>query len=185
MLTFIIHREFYHRVTETDTVGQSDLNNPIFITSSLLCDVSKIRYQGALIRIYTKKDYNEKKPQRFFFEPFVFLDPNTIISKFKGFYKQKCISFKIQMWNTQVRSMVLKHLRSLPNLSNAIIEEDDVCVMPYEEVKLVCIATASATHQFGSCVVRLLTADPQCVSYSIFYRIHLPLEISARTPSLC
>ena len=42
------------------------------------------------------------------------------------------------MWNQDLRSKVLERLRSLPSLSNVIIHEDDVCVMPYEEVQLIC-----------------------------------------------
>ena len=42
------------------------------------------------------------------------------------------------MWNEQVRSKVLERLRSLPALQSVQIEEEDICVMPFEEVQLVC-----------------------------------------------
>jgi len=42
------------------------------------------------------------------------------------------------MWNEDVCSKVLERLRSLKSLNNLEIEDDDVCVMPFEEVRLVC-----------------------------------------------
>jgi len=42
------------------------------------------------------------------------------------------------MWNLELRSKVLERLKSLPNLANMNIQEDDVCVIPFEEVKLLC-----------------------------------------------
>lgn len=42
------------------------------------------------------------------------------------------------MWNDEVCSKVLERLRSLPTLQSVQIEEEDVCVMPFEEVQLVC-----------------------------------------------
>jgi len=41
------------------------------------------------------------------------------------------------MWNEEIRSKVLERLRSLKNLKNVEIEEEDICVMPFEEVLLV------------------------------------------------
>ena len=42
------------------------------------------------------------------------------------------------MWNPELRSRVLKHLQTLPDLVDINIHEDDVTVMPYKELKLIC-----------------------------------------------
>jgi len=42
------------------------------------------------------------------------------------------------MWNLEIRSKVLERLRSLKSLKNIEIEEEDICVMPFEDVQLVC-----------------------------------------------
>ena len=82
----------------------------------------------------------EKKPRRFFFEPLVFLDPKSIVSNScsHGSLKQDFVRITIQMWNLEIRSKVLERLRSLKSMKNIEIEEEDICVMPFEDVQLVC-----------------------------------------------
>ena len=46
------------------------------------------------------------------------------------------VRFKIQMWNQGLRLAVLDRLRTLPGLN--LIQEDDVHVLPFERVQLVC-----------------------------------------------
>jgi len=101
-----------------------------------MVQIAQVNHHNFLIRIFT--DSSEENPRRFFFEPVVLLDPKSIIAESFGFLKQDFIRFTIKMWNQDLRSKVLERLRSLPSLANVIIQEDDVCVMPYEEVQLVC-----------------------------------------------
>ena len=41
------------------------------------------------------------------------------------------------MWNTELRSKVLERVQSMPTFKELQIDEEDICVMPYEEVQLV------------------------------------------------
>ncbi len=104
--------------------------------SSPVFEVAKVRYLDLLIRIFS--DSLDSNRRQFFFEPLVLLDPKSIVSKSSGSLKQNFIQITIQMWNEQVRSKVLERLRSLPALQSVQIEEEDICVMPFEEVQLVC-----------------------------------------------
>jgi len=42
------------------------------------------------------------------------------------------------MWNEDVRLKVLERLRTIESLRDVKIEEEEICVMPFEEVQLVC-----------------------------------------------
>lgn len=85
-----------------------------------------------------RKDSNNEGACRFYFEPLVSLDPNSIIDKTHAFLKQEFVRITIQMWNAEVRVKVLERLRSMPQFSHLKLRDDDICVMPYEDVQLVC-----------------------------------------------
>jgi len=102
----------------------------------VLFQVGKVKYHDLLVRIFS--DSLDKNQRQFFFEPLVLLDPSSIANKAHGFFKSDFIQFTIQMWNEELRGKVLERLRSMKSLKNVEIDEDDVCVMPYEEVQLVC-----------------------------------------------
>ncbi len=104
--------------------------------SAPVFEVAKVRFRDLLIRIFS--DSLDSNRRQFFFEPLVLLDPKSIVSKSQGSLKLNFIQITIQMWNEEVRSKVLERLRSLPTLQSVQIEEEDVCVMPFEEVQLVC-----------------------------------------------
>ena len=81
---------------------------------------------------------NEKSPHRFFFEPMVLLDLDSITSESHVIFKQEFVRFTIQMWTTELRSRILDRLRTLPSLWHLMdIQEDDISVMPYENIQLV------------------------------------------------
>lgn len=113
-----------------------DVDSKMDAASSPLFEVAKVKYRDLLIRIFS--DSLESSRRQFFFEPLVLLDPKSIVSKSHGSLNQNFIQITIQMWNEQVRSKVLERLRSLPTFQNVKIEEEDICVMPFEEVQLVC-----------------------------------------------
>lgn len=99
--------------------------------------VAKLNYENVVIDIFTD---SKTEPRRFFFMPLVQLDPTTISIEASSdkFVKEQFVCFKIKMWTEDLRSKVLDHLRSLPDLSNSPkIKLDDISVMPYEEIKLV------------------------------------------------
>lgn len=104
-----------------------------------IVEITKVSYKKLLIGIFTDSD-NEvnNSARRFYFEPIVILDPKGIFNESEGFLKRDFVRFTIQMWNQELRSKVLERLLTIPTLigSNKI-QEEDVCVMPYEEVQLV------------------------------------------------
>ncbi len=112
---------------------EATLGNQIY--KPPLIQIAKVTYHNCLISIFT--DSEEKNPRRFFFEPVFLLDLKSIVSQSRGFFKQNFIRFTVQIWNQEIRSKVLERLRSLPCFSVVNIQEEDVCVLPYEEVQLV------------------------------------------------
>ena len=80
-------------------------------------ELTIVNYRHFHIRIFT--DIIEKsRPKRFYFEPLVLLDQNSVASESHSFFKQDVVRLTIQMWDHQVRSKVLDRLRSLPELRN-------------------------------------------------------------------
>jgi len=79
----------------------------------------------------------DSQPRLFYFEPLVLLNPKSIIKKSHGSFQRDYIQITIQMWNEKVRSKVLERLRCLESLQNVKFGEDDICVMPFEDVQLV------------------------------------------------
>lgn len=99
-----------------------------------IVEIAKVNFKNFFITIFTE---DVRNPKRFFFQPLVLLDPKSIISESHGFLQQDVIRLTIQMWNPEIRSKVLDRLRSLPSLSNVNVHEDDIYVLPFEEVQLV------------------------------------------------
>jgi len=127
-----------HHLKDGLNGNQSDGNKSgSCVIGSPLVEIAKISYRDLLIGIFTTKDLKEKQPRRFYFEPLVFLDPKSIINESHGFLKQDFIRFTIQMWNPEIRSKILERLETLPNLGHLKISEEDICVMPYEDVQLI------------------------------------------------
>ena len=130
------HHNSAHQSCSSQKEDQDNL-----ATSSPLFEVTKVRYQDLLIKIFSNSSL-DNNPRHFFFEPLVLLDPKSIVDKSPKTFKQAFIQFTIQMWNDELRIKVLERLRSLKSLQDVPIEEDDVCVLPFEEVLLVCKAGA-------------------------------------------
>lgn len=99
-------------------------------------EIAKVRYRHLLVKIFSGS--SDSNPRQFFFEPLVLLDPKSIVSRSHGSFNQNFIRFTLQMWNEDLRSKVLERLRSLESLGDVKIGEEDVCVMPFKEVQLVC-----------------------------------------------
>lgn len=95
-----------------------------------IIEITKVSYRDYFVRIYT----DSKKPGRFYFDPIVQLDPKSIVHESHALLKQEIVRFTLQMWNEDLRSKVLRRLRHLFNVN---IQEDDVHVMPYEELQLI------------------------------------------------
>jgi len=103
-------------------------------------------YQDFFVGIYSPNLAETNSLRPFFFEPIFLLDTTSISSGSHGLLKQDYVKFAIQMWNPELRSKVLNRLTSLPCLKDiAEFQEDDVYVMPYEEVKLIFKSTANKT----------------------------------------
>lgn len=103
-----------------------------------IAQIATVNYRGLIIRIFMEITNENKNLHRFFFEPMVLLDLDSITSESHVIFKQEFVRFTIQMWTTELRSRVLDRLRTLPSLWHLMdIQEDDISVMPYENVQLV------------------------------------------------
>ena len=112
-------------------------NIPSAVKEEQLIQVAEVIYHDFVVPIFTLSG-DGKNYSKFYFHPLVLLDPKSIIvNESSGFFKQEFVRFTIQMWNQELRSKVLEHLRSLPSLNDKEIKEEDVHVMRYEEVQLV------------------------------------------------
>ncbi len=100
----------------------------------VIVEIAKVSYRDFSVGIYT--DSNEGIRRRFYFDPIVLLDPNTIVNESHEFLRQDYVRFTIQMWNPDIRSKVLERVKSLPDYKNLEIHEDDISVIPFEEVSL-------------------------------------------------
>lgn len=107
--------------------------------------IASVSYENQLVGIFA--DSSEKNPSSFFFEPIVLLDPKSISSQTNQLFKQDLVHFSIKMWNSELRSKILDRLRSLPNFKNKKIHEEEICVMPYQEVQLVLKPGTSIDHK--------------------------------------
>ncbi len=163
---------------ENSTSNQSDRENQALVpynkkrkyeesdnSSEPIIEIAKVSYKNFFITIFT--EMNIGNPRRFFFEPLVLLDSKSIISESHGFLQQDVIHLTIQMWNPEIRSKVLDRLRSLPSLSNVNVHEDDIYVLPFEEVQLV--------HKSGSIhqSIRLLDEPKRYHRLSEFLNFYL------------
>lgn len=97
-------------------------------------EVAKLSYREFTIKIFTDATSDKtKNPPRFFFEPIVVLDPNSIVIQSQEFFQQFVVRFSIQMWNAEIRSKVVELVRH----EQPELKERDVSIMPYEYVQLV------------------------------------------------
>jgi len=118
----------------TGKVQQPEASTSI---ESFFEELAQISYKGYIIRVFSDIHSPRNHPRRFYFEPAVFLVPESIASESSELLKKNLVRFKIQMWDADIRSKVLERLHSLPSLKDAEIHEDDVRVLPYKEVQLV------------------------------------------------
>ncbi len=113
--------------------------------------IAQVKYKHFLIKIFAL----DQHPRQFYFEPLVLLDPSSIVLMKQGFFKSDVLRLTIEMWNEELRCKVLERLRQLDILRDVKIEKDDICIMPFEEVQLVC--TSGSLPQSIS-----LTDKPKC-----------------------
>ena len=99
-----------------------------------LVEVAQVSYREFFIKIYTDS-LNPRR--RFFFEPIVQLDRNQIVIENYDLFQHDVIRFTIQMWNQELCSKVLERLKSLTEFDGIKIHQDDIYVLPFEEVYLV------------------------------------------------
>ena len=98
-----------------------------------LVEVARAKYRDFVIPIYGEINFDGRNSnRRFYFEPLVMLDPQSVVPISYGLLKQKSVRFSIQMWNEFLSSQVQKCL------SNTFtgVRKENICVMPYEEVQL-------------------------------------------------
>jgi len=114
--------------------------------SPSVVEIAKVSFNGFVVRIFTDIHISKNNVRCFYFEPVVTLDPSSIVSESNELLKQDLVRFKIKMWDARfkikmwdaaIRFKVINRLRSLPSLKDVDIQDEDVHVMPYEEVQLV------------------------------------------------
>ncbi len=106
-----------------------------FTSQSSIFQIASVKFRHQLIKVFSNS--MDSQPRLFYFEPLVLLNPKSIIKKSHGSFQRDYIQITIQMWNEKVRSKVLERLRCLESLQNVKFGEDDICVMPFEDVQLV------------------------------------------------
>jgi len=97
--------------------------------------IGKLSYHNVIIGLFT--DSSDRNPRRFFFEPVVLLDTKSISCQTHQLFKQEVVRFSVKMWNSELRSKVRDRIQSLPTFKHLEIQDDDIFVLPYEEVQLV------------------------------------------------
>ena len=103
--------------------------------SPSLNELIKVGYRGSYIRVF-----HEKYKFQYFYDPLVQLDPNSIIVESNSLLEKYVVRFTIQMWNSEIRAKVFARLKSvLPShyRPDEETQEEDICVLPFEEVQLV------------------------------------------------
>ncbi len=103
--------------------------------SPSLNELIKVGYRGSYIRVF-----HEKYKFQYFYDPLVQLDPNSIIVESNSLLEKYVVRFTIQMWNSEIRAKVFARLKSvLPShyRPDEETQEEDICVLPFEEVELV------------------------------------------------
>ncbi len=118
----------------TEPPAEATVNRPSNWTDHLV-EVAKTSYRGFIITIYGEADHEglSNGNRRFYFEPLVLLDPSSIVSESHVLLKKDFVRFSVQMWTADLRSKVHSTLMSL---NHADVREENVHVMPYEEVQL-------------------------------------------------
>ncbi len=99
-----------------------------------LIEVAQVNYKDIFIKIFTD---SLNFYHHFFFEPIVQLDRKNIVIESYDLFQQDVLRFTVQMWNEELLSRVLERLKSLPELAGKKICEDDIYVLPFEDVNLV------------------------------------------------
>jgi len=98
-----------------------------------LIEVARAKFRDFLIPIYGEINYDGRNSnRRFYFEPIVMLDPQSVLPVTYGLLKQKSVRFSILMWNGVLLSQVQKSLSSI----FTGVRKENICAMPYEEVQL-------------------------------------------------
>lgn len=115
---------------QLEAASKTTASSPFFL-------ITRVHYRNLLVKVFSDSlDKNNRR--KFFFDPLVLLDPKSIVSGSNESSNQSFIQITLKMWNEEFRSKVLESLRSLKGLNNLEIEDEDVCVMPFEDVILVC-----------------------------------------------
>jgi len=133
-----------------DKSGLEDEN----IEPPSIYEVAKVTFRDFIITIYTDSDSIMRVQRRFFFEPIVLMDTKSITHISDELRNRDYVRFTIQMWNEEVRSTIQARLRSMRRFKGVDIQEEDIYVMPFKEVRLMSKADSSITSEITS--IRLL-----------------------------
>jgi len=130
----LLHHTFFFQIME-----HNDSNHDVDWAATPLpfFQIGQVWYRDQPIKIFSDS-LEKRSPSQFYFEPLVLLDPKSITSRSHESSEKEFVQITIQMWNGALRSKVLERLRSMKSLKNVDIEEDNVSVLPFEEVQLVC-----------------------------------------------
>lgn len=101
-----------------------------------LVEVAKVSYRDFFVGIYTDITSPRSGGRRFYHDPIVLLDSSSIVPDSNELLKKDLVRFKVKMWDAELRTKVLERLCSLPSMEDEVIHQDDIYVLPFEEVQL-------------------------------------------------
>ena len=108
-----------------------EVPNFVCYDDATLIHVASIPYRNFRVPIFRKVVENEA--DRFYYEPFVALDPLSVtINRYDA--KRFEVQFSVELWNACLESQVVEYLRDQDH--DVDILNANVHVMPYEEVRL-------------------------------------------------
>jgi len=138
-------QETFQSTNIVTTDGASPPSVAATNNTNTLVEIAKVNFCDLCIGIFTEREsspspigiVNKLRRHRFYFQSIAVLDPESVsIESAEAMLNPDFVRFKIQMWTQHLRDAVLDRLRTLPGLN--LLQEDDVYVLPFEEVQLVC-----------------------------------------------
>ena len=115
------HRDFRHGDVSMSSSDEDD-------DEGALQMIGSVEHLQSRIKIFLSGE-----PGKFFYQPIVLLDPQSIESHLSEDGQQAYISLDIQMWDNTLEAKVIDYLKQLPHWAS---RKFTVEVMPYRSVRL-------------------------------------------------
>ncbi len=154
-------REDLHEISSSKYgIIPADNSPPLFV------EVVPVPFLRHRIKVFTKPAGLHLLVNRYFYEPVVQLDSESVHSR------ENFIYFKIIMWNEDIESKVMEYVKDLPGCYAGMPGAIHVQVMDYKEVQLILKDHSSSYfrlpehpivsyHQMDKCLVFCLVCDTE------------------------